>query len=163
MKSKSLIYLFLIISLLTLTCSCALVSREQMLKDSQSYALPQQSKDNVGLVYVVRPNLSGTMVRFNLFVNDADVPEMEAGYTRGGQYIYFYIAPGTYTLYSVAENTAKGTITVEPNKIYYIEQIPSMGILFARNQLKLLDGIEGKYRLKNCEQGVGEIKRTLFP
>jgi hypothetical protein len=162
MKSKSLVNI-LLLPLLLLIYSCAPLSHEQMMKDSQDYVLPQQPKENVGLVYVVRPSFLGTAVRFNLFVNDPETPEMEAGYTRGGQYIYFYIAPGTYTLLSVAENTAKGTLTVEPNKIYYIEQIPGMGFLFARNQLKLLDEVEGKYRLKKCDHGIGEIKRTLFP
>jgi hypothetical protein len=101
------------------------------------------------------------MVRFNIFVNDPKKEDMEAGFTRGGKYIYFYLAPGDYTLYSDAENTAEGKISVESNRIYYLEQVPSMGFLFARNQLKLLDEVEGKYSLKKCEQG--DIKRTTFP
>jgi len=152
----------LLLFLLTLMlCSCAAVTREQMLKDTQDFLLPQPAKENSALIYVVRPSGIGGIVRFNLFVNDPKKENMEAGFTRGGKYIYFYLAPGDYTLYSVAENTADGKISVEANKIYYIQQVPSMGFLFARNQLKVLDEVEGKYSLKKCE--LGEIKRTSFP
>jgi len=160
MKSRWCIILLLFL-LPSILCSCAAVTREQMLKDTQDFLLPQPVKDNYALIYVVRPSGMGGVVRFNIFVNDPKKEDMEAGFTRGGKYIYFYLAPGNYTLYSVAENTAEGTISVEANKTYYLEQVPSMGFLFARNQIKLLDEVEGKYSLKKCEQG--EIKRTTFP
>lgn len=159
MKSRWSIILLLFL-LPSILCSCA-ATREQMLKDTQDFLLPQPVKDNYALIYVVRPIGLGGLVRFNIFVNDPTKEDMEAGYTRGGKYIYFYLAPGDYTLYSVAENTAEGKISAEANKNYYLEQIPSMGFLFARNQLKLLDEVEGKYSLKKCE--LGEIKRTSFP
>lgn len=163
MKSK-LQFLSLVVLLMLVFSGCATtLTREQMALKTQNYVLPQQPKEQSGLVYVVRPDNVGRLVRFNVFVDDANKDDMEAGFTRGGQYIYFNIAPGTHKLYSVAENTAEGTLDVEAGKAYYIQQIPSMGFLFARNQMKRLDDVEGKYLLQKCHDNIGEIKRSNFP
>lgn len=161
-RNQTLLLAFSLLLITVLGCATT-ASRDKMLKSTLGFIPPQQPKTESALVYVVRPSGGGGLVRFNIFVNDPDKAEMEAGYTKGGQYIYFFLAPGTYTLYSVAENTAHGTLVAEANTTYYIEQMPKFGFLFARNQLRQLDDVEGKYLLHKCDGKTGEIKRTTFP
>lgn len=152
---------FLLLGVLALVGCAAPLTRTQMIAKNQGFVLPQPTKEAAGLVYVVRPTGVGQAVRFNIFIDNPDKDEMEAGYTRGNQYLYFYLSPGKHVLYSKAENTATGTITVESGKTYFIQQVPSMGFLFARNQLKQLDDEEeGKYYLSQCKPGT--VKRTSF-
>lgn len=161
MKKKISVCMFLAVSIQMFFLGCV-TSRETMIKEIANYRIPVdiEDKKDMGLVYVVRPSSLGTLIRFNVFINNPKDPAMEAGWTRGSQYIYFFITPGIYNIYSDAENTAEITIQIEKNKIYYIKQTPQMGIIMARNQLSTLDEVEGKYYLKDCK--VGEIKRKEF-
>ena len=51
---------------------------------------------------------------------------------------------------SKAENKSTLELEVEAGKIYYIEQIPTMGFLYARNRLRLLDDVAGQEKLSAC-------------
>ena len=88
---------------------CAtLPSNEQMRAETAGFQLPRLPSSGKALVYVVRPSGIGGLVRFNVFVdNQAD--EAEVGYTRGGQYIYFGVDPGSRKISSKAENWAVAT------------------------------------------------------
>jgi hypothetical protein len=145
----------IVLSQLSLIGCATVASRETMIQETQNYQLPATLENNqdAGLIYVVRPSMVGTLVRFNVFVNDTQVKAMEAGWTRGNQFIYFFVSPGDYKIFSYAENTAEQSISIEKNKIYYIEQVPQMGFIMARNELRIVDEVEGKYYLKKCEMG----------
>jgi hypothetical protein len=77
------------------------------------------------------------------------------GYTRGGQYIHFFITPGKHVIFSKAENWAEINIDAKEGNVIFIKQNPSMGFIMARNSLELIEEIEGKYHVKNTE--IGEI------
>lgn len=112
-------------------------------------ALPEEGK---ALVYMVRPASIGTLIRFNVFVDDQE-PESEMGYTRGQQYIYFNLEPGDHQILSKAENWAETNVSANAGDIIFIQQEPSMGILMARNSLFKLQDYEGKYHVKNLKLG----------
>lgn len=77
----------------------------------QGFELPQQPSADEGMVYVVRPEVTGTLVRFNVFLNDQE-DDSEVGHTRGSQHIYFPVEPGQHTVYSKAENWASIDVDV---------------------------------------------------
>lgn len=147
----------LAIAFLALTAGCAtLPTQEQMAADIAGYELPKQPTDEAALIYVVRPSGVGPIVRFNVFLDDtADTSEM--GYTRGSQYIYFFVSPGIHTIYSKAENWGEILIDAKPRDVIFIKQIASMGFVMARNSLEQIQDTEGKYHVKNIS--LGTIKK----
>ncbi len=125
---------------------------DEMKADIVTYQLPKQPDAEKAIVYVVRPSLFGKLIRFNVFIDDQEA-ESEMGYTRGGQYIYFNLAPGDHQIFSKAENWAEVNVSVKAGDILFIQQYPAMGIAYARNSLSQIQDYEGKYHVKNLELG----------
>lgn len=147
--------LAMLVLVLVTGCAAKAPSSANMQADLQGYTLPQQPAADEGMVYVVRPEMVGTLVRFNVFLDDkADTSEV--GYNRGNQHIYFPVEPGQHTVYSKAENWASIDINVEPGNTVFLRQHPKMGLMMARNTLSLLDELEGTYFIK--ETGLGTLK-----
>lgn len=149
-KKIRLLFLFICVALFQ---GCAtLPSSEQMKAEIAGFQLPKQPSLGKALVYVVRPSGIGGLVRFNVFVdNQAD--EAEVGYTRGGQYIYFGVDPGTRRISSKAENWAEWTIKVNAGDVIYLQQEPAIGIIMARNNIFPVDEMQGKYYVKTLSLG----------
>ncbi|MBI5676565.1 MAG: hypothetical protein HZC48_12220 [Nitrospirae bacterium] len=127
-----------------------------MALDVSNYSLPKQSEAVNALIYVVRPIALGGAIRFNVFLDDKE-DSSEMGFTRGLQYIYFFVSPGKHAIFSKAENWAEINIDVKEGETIFLKQNPSMGIVFARNSLELIQEIQGKYYVKNTS--IGEIKK----
>jgi len=149
--TKSMKFIGLATAILFTGCGST-VSPEMMKKEIVNYKLPKQAQKGKALVYTVRPSEVGGLVKFNMHVDDK-TDESEMGYTKGSQYIYFNLTPGTHTLYSDAENWADLTVTVKAGDIIFVEQIAEMGILYARNTLKPLETVKGKYHVKKLTLG----------
>jgi hypothetical protein len=145
-----------------LIAGCAGVSRQDMLKESEGFQLPGDADKVPGkaMVYVVRPSAVGTLVRFNVFVDNTKEDSLEAGFNRGAQHFWFTVAPGPHKLLSVAENTADMEIDFKADSVYYVRQDAKMGIVMARNNLVQIDEVEGKYNLKKTK--LGTVKRKSF-
>ena len=141
------------VALLSLT-GCATISPARMAEEIKGYNLPQTNEATNALIYIVRPDSIGGMIRFNVFLDDKE-DNSEMGYTRGAQYIHFFITPGKHVIFSKAENWAEINIDAKEGDIIFIKQNPSMGFIMARNNLELIGEIEGKYYVKKIE--VGEI------
>lgn len=127
-------------------------SMEKMQADVAQYSLPKAAVTDKGLVYVVRPSNAGMMVRFNVFLDDKEA-ESEMGYNRGNQYIYFYVTPGEHVISSKAENWAEMPVTVKAGEIIYLKQEVEIGVVMARNSLKMLSDVEGRYLVKDAALG----------
>lgn len=139
-------------ALLGLAGCASLPTPEAMRTEVAGYQLPKLPDAGKAMVYVVRPSGLGGLIRFNVHLGDQqDASEM--GFTRGGQYIHFHVPPGTHTLYSKAENWAEIAITVAAGDVVFIEQEPAMGILMARNSLKMIDELPGRYHVKKLTPG----------
>lgn len=139
------------LSLLT-GCATTTPSPENMAEEVSGYNLPKQSDAESSLVYVVRPSSLGTLVRFNVFLDDKEASS-EMGWNRGSQYIYFYVNPGKHTVFSNAENWAEISIDVKAGETVFVEQIPAMGFIMARNSLEHLSEVKGKYYIKHASLG----------
>ena len=146
-----IIFLFSALALFMTGCA-SLPTPEKMKADTADFKLPFLPVSDKATVYVVRPSGIGSLVRFNVFVDNEEA-ESEMGYTRGVQYIYFNVTPGHHKIYSVAENTDEIKIDVKANDVIFLEQEPTMGFLFARNNIRWLKDFEGKYYVKTLQPG----------
>lgn len=127
-------------------------SMEKMQAEVAHYSLPKPVVADKGLVYVVRPSNVGMMVRFNVFLDDKEA-DSEMGNNRGNQYIYFYVTPGQHVISSKAENWADMPITVKAGEVVYLKQEVEVGVMMARNSLKMLSDVEGRYLVKDAALG----------
>lgn len=138
---------------LSLLAGCAtLPSLDKMSADISGYNLPKQNETNSALIYVVRPSSVGAFIRFNVFLDDKE-DSSEMGWTRGSQYIYFFVDPGKHTILSKAENWAELSIETKSGETIFLKQNPGMGVIMASNSLELIQEIEGKYHVKNIALG----------
>ena len=143
----------LIISLTLVFAGCASLPQPQEMKqDIADFKLPTLPSDGKAIVYIVRPSSIGLLLRFNVFVDDQQ-PQSEMGFTRGSQYIYFNLEPGEHTILSKAENWAEINVVAAAGDIIYIQQNPTFGLFISRNEMFSLQEFEGKYYVKNLEQG----------
>lgn len=147
---------FLLVGLLVgsaLITGCAsLPSSEVMKAETATYQLPKLPEQGKAIVYVVRPSSVGGLIRFNVFVDDQEASS-EMGYTRGSQYIYFSLPPGEHKIYSKAENWAETLVSAKAGDIIFIQQVASMGIIMARNDIFKLEDYQGKYHVKTLTVG----------
>lgn len=127
-------------------------STDKMQAEVAQFTLPKAAVADKGLVYVVRPSNAGMMVRFNVFLDNKEA-DSEMGYNRGNQYIYFYVTPGTHVISSKAENWADMTVNVKAGQVVYLKQEVEMGVVMARNSLKVLSDLEGRYLVKDASLG----------
>ncbi len=141
------------VALCMLVTGCAsLPSPEAMRAEVASFQLPKTPEAGKSMVYVVRPSALGGLIRFNVFLNDQEASS-EMGFTRGSQYIYFSVPPGSHRIFSKAENWAEVPISVNAGDIVYILQDPGMGVIMARNNLQKVEDYQGKYHVKNLTLG----------
>jgi len=147
------LFRMILLAILVLSAGCATLPQPaEMQADIADFVLPKSPEEGKALVYVVRPSAIGTLIRFNVFVDDTAATS-EMGYTRGVQHIYFNLSPGEHEIFSLAENTARTRLKVEAGDIVFLQQSPEMGILYARNSLLMLPDYEGKYHVKRLKLG----------
>lgn len=149
---KTIIKIILITLTVTFAGCASLPKPEEMKQDIVGFELPVLPVEGKAIVYVVRPSTIGTLLRFNVFVDDQE-PQSEMGFTRGSQYIYFNLEPGEHTILSKAENWAEINLAAAAGDIIFIQQNPTFGIFISRNELFSLQEFEGKYYVKNLEPG----------
>jgi hypothetical protein len=145
--------IFLTLTIAAFMTGCAtLPSPEVMRAETQSYSVPRLPEKDKAIVYVVRPSPLGTLVRFNVFLDDQEA-NSEMGFTRGTQYIYFSVNPGKHKIYSKAENWAETDVDAKSGDIIFIQQEPTIGVIMARNNLFKIDELQGKYNVKTLTPG----------
>lgn len=149
---------FLLIPILLLLSNCAGVkipSPDQMAKELEGFSLPLEPSNEQGVVYVVRPSIGAPAVLFYLHVNSKD---NRVGHNAIKKYIYFPLQPGVHKIFSKAENWAELELEIKPNQVVFLEQSPKMGILYARNEIKEINSLVGKYHVKNLKLGTLDIE-----
>lgn len=142
-----------VIFVLAIFSGCASLPKpEEMKADIAGYELPKLPEEGKAIVYVVRPSSVGSLIRFNVFVDDEEASS-EMGFTRGSQYIYFNLMPGEHRILSKAENWAEARVSANEGDIIFIQQDAEMGLLMARNSVFQLPDYQGKYQVKHLELG----------
>lgn len=132
--------LFAVILLLT-ACSTTKTITQSKVDKYKTLKVPEGK----AIVYFVRPSVVGTIIPFRVKCNDSLI-----GSTTGNKYLFIVLGPNKYKFVSEAENKSELELQVEPNKIYYIEQKPKLGLVTARNQLILLNDDDGEQKLSKC-------------
>jgi hypothetical protein len=140
---KKIMFAFYALVFLILFGGCSAVQKATIEADAQAKTITVPA--DKALVYIVRPSPFGLAIRFNVNCDGSYV-----GATGGQRFIYTYQNPGVHEFTSKSENTAKLSVDLAAGQIYYIEQIPQMGIIMARNKLNLLDEVTGKEKLSAC-------------
>ena len=107
--------------------------------------IPPQGK---ALVYVVRPNRAGGLIKFKLHVDGIHV-----GTTKARQFLYSILNPGPHLFMSKAENRSEMQLNLEAGKTYFLKQKIKLGGIKARNELILVNEIEGREMLEKCKLG----------
>lgn len=131
------------IILIVLLTGCSAVQKATVEADAQAKTLEVPA--GKALLYIVRPNPLGLAIRFTVLCDSAYI-----GATGGLRFLYTYLDPGKHEITSKAENTAKLEIELTAGEVYYVEQIPRLGFLIARNKLRLLDEATGREKLGAC-------------
>lgn len=149
---KSTVASALLALALVLGGCASLPSPEAMRAQTAGFQLPVQPAPGRALVYVVRPSHLGTLVRFNVFLGD-QADSSELGFTRGGEYLHFELPAGEHKLWSKAENWAELVLQARAGEVLFVEQEASMGFLMARNTLKPLDDVAGRFHVKQLKPG----------
>lgn len=156
-KIRSLVAALTVGAVVALSGCATLPSPDVMKAETASFQLPKLPDPGKAIVYVVRPSSLGTLIRFNVFVDDQEAAS-EMGYTRGSQYIYFQLSPGDHKVFSKAENWAETHVSAKAGDIFFIQQEPTMGVIMARNNLTKLEELTGKYHVKTLT--VGTVIKT---
>lgn len=94
----------------------------------------------------------GFLINFKVYCDNELI-----GLTKGKTYIYAYIEPGQHMFMSQAENKDELDIELEANKTYFLEQIPKMGIIKARNRIQVLTESAGRAALEKCKMAKGFV------
>jgi len=153
---KKLIYIFVLILFISVSfngCSSINIT-VGFFKNLFQKSPVLKKNDKRALVYVVRPNNLGAQVRFRVFVNSVKDIDNKAGWTLGREYIYFYLKPGNYTLYSIAGNLAQMELFVRAGQTYFVEQKTETGESIANNTLSLISPSQGASLIKKSQPGI---------
>jgi hypothetical protein len=143
--------ILLAVAILFVGCA-SLPPPAEMRSETANFNLPKLPEDGKAIVYVVRPSGTGSLIRFNIFVDD-QLADSEMGYTRGKEFIYFNLNPGDHQIFSKAENWAEANVSVKAGDIVFIKQDTSMGVVMARNSISRIEDYEGKYHVKHLSLG----------
>jgi hypothetical protein len=103
------------------------------------------SSEGKATVYIVRPGISAFAIPFKVNCDNNYI-----GTNMANNYISVVVNPGEHTFVSSAENDSELNLNLEAGKTYYLEQRATMGIIFSRNKLEMLDEIKGKKALSKC-------------
>lgn len=128
----------------------SLPSAEQMKAEAAALALPSLPADGMAMVYVVRPSALRGRVPLHVTVDDGTVP---VGTTRGGEYIYFALAPGLHRIASHAENVAETYLQLKAGEVRFVRQSATVGIESALNSLASIDADVGRWHVARLARG----------
>ena len=96
-------------------------------------------------IYIYRNETLGAAVTMDVFLNDQLL-----GQTAAKTFLYVEVDPGTYKVLGKSENDSIMMVIAEPGHNYFIWQEVKMGLLYARNEMKLVDEKTGQEGVLEC-------------
>lgn len=128
MKRIFLAFSLIVTVLLVAGCAAEMPSRSEYVKEkSAPIVLPN---NDYAVIYFLR-QVGGIAVSY--FIEE---DTKRIGLLKSGSYFIHRAKPGKHTYTASTESTAATTITVEPNKIYYIEGVLDLGVWIGRPGLR---------------------------
>jgi hypothetical protein len=116
---------------------CAQVPRASMTEEAKAKQFVPQAE--TASLYIFRDEVIGSAITMPVNLNNQNI-----GHTGPKSFFYLNVAPGRYTIESVAETTTSFSIDVEAAKNYFVWQEMKMGLMSARSQLSLTDEARGR-------------------
>ncbi len=135
MKSISLL---IILSLILTSCA-----------RTYQYAKTENSNEKeMATIYVVRPSLFGSAIKFKIYQDEALVGKLGPK-----SYLAWNVKPGgnALSIMSKSENKAIVKINPQPGKTYYVKQKVKMGIVMPRSDMELIEEQQGKEMLRKLK------------
>ena len=125
------------IALVALLSGCASVPMADTKLDAaaKTFAAPAGKAG----VYVYRNETFGAAVKMDVFLDGKRL-----GDTVARSYFYAEVEPGTHAVMGKSENESEVRFHALAGKLYFIWQEVKMGLLYARNELKLVDEAVGR-------------------
>jgi hypothetical protein len=129
--------LALVVAAALLASGCASVPMADTTQDTaaKTFVAP---RDKAG-IYIFRNETFGAAVKMDVFVDGQPLGE-----TVAKSYFYVEVEPGIRTVTGKSENESSVRFHALAGKLYFIWQEVKMGLLYARNELKLVDEKEGR-------------------
>lgn len=104
--------------------------------------LPDPGK---AVVYIVRPSIYAFAIPMRV-----DVDSFQVGWLPTKAFLYTILDAGEHNFSSRSENEFHLKLSLEPGKVYYIEEDAKMGWVYARTKLKVISEEAGKKELSKC-------------
>lgn len=127
----------LVIGLIILLSGCASAPMANAGRDNQAKSFAV--KTGLSNIYVYRNESFGAAVKMDVVLDGKQV-----GQTVAKSYFLLEVSPGKHTIISKAENDSVLDINAEAGKNCFVWQEVKMGLLYARNNLQLVDESVGK-------------------
>jgi len=115
---------------------------KQLKKKEDSLAKNLVAVDGKAIVYIIRPGIVAFAISMRV-----DCDTFQVGWIPAKKYLYTILDSGDHVFKSLSENEYTLKVNFQPGKIYYIEEEPRMGFMYARTKLKLLNDDAGKKEL----------------
>ena len=128
------------------------LTQKEVSKDNDSIANRFVSTSGKAILYIFRLN---DEIGERLKVNCDD---KFIGSTGAKNYVYTVQDTGKHIIESIGENNDKLEMDLEPDKIYYIEQVPMMGWK-PRTRMVILDEKEGQEKLNKCQLSGDSVEK----
>lgn len=116
---------------------CAQVPRASVDQEARAKQFAPQAE--TASLYIYRDELFGGAISMPVNLNNQNL-----GYTGPKSFFYLNVAPGRYTIESMAENQATISIDVQAAKNYFVWQEVKMGLFQARSNLTQTDEARGR-------------------
>lgn len=111
-----------------------------------------QPPEGKALVYIIRNKSMGMVTKLHL-----DIDRKVIGQTKGKQFLYTFLEPGSHLIVSRGENVSELPIKLEAGKTYFIQQKPKMGLFSIRSKLTRMEEEEAKRYLSYCRLSKSNI------
>jgi len=116
---------------------CAQVPRASMTEEAKAKQFAPQAE--TASLYIFRDEIFGGAISMPVNLNNQNL-----GYTGPKSFFYLNVAPGRYTIESMAENQASLSIDVQAARNYFVWQEVKMGLFQARSNLTQTDDARGR-------------------
>jgi hypothetical protein len=121
------------------------LSRKEERKYQDSLIKNMAPIQDKAIVYIVRRGMMGAAIPFRL-----DCDSINIGWIGSGTFLYTILDPGVHMFKAQSENEFTLPMTLEPGKIYFLDEPARMGVMYAETKLKVLDEKEGRKSLDKC-------------
>jgi len=142
---KKVVIMAVMVSTILLS-GCASVPMASKQEDTALKQFTSPSKEKAGL-YIYRDTFVGQALKKNISLDSKIIGE-----TANKVYFYKEVTPGKHELSTESEFSDNSlSFEADGGKNYFVEQYIKMGVFVGGANLKMVDEIEGKKAVQECE------------